>query len=214
MAAQRSQSSYAKILDAASRVFDQKGYHGATVQDIADAAQLTKGGIYHYLKSKEEALFAINERILQDGLTKVLAISEAEQPVEERLRGVIVVVTAQHDVFTPDLRVALNEFGSLSAGYRKKIVSLRDRMENVIRALLVEGIEAGIVVDEPPGLLAKYIFGAINWMSAWYRPTGEFSAREIGDKFADHLLLGLLVSSGPSDSKVKSSRPRTLPRTG
>jgi AcrR family transcriptional regulator len=197
----RSQSSYSRILDAASRVFDEKGYHGSTVQDIADAAQLTKGGLYHHLTSKEEALYGIQERILNAGLTDLLAISQdVDSPVETRIRGAVEAIAAQHDTYTPDLRVALRDFGSLGPEYRKKIVDLRDQLEDAVEGLLAEGISAGVVIDESPDLLAKYLFGALNWMCMWYRPSGELSAQAIGAAFAGVALQGILVPSGSRDS--------------
>jgi AcrR family transcriptional regulator len=206
----RSPGSYSKILDAASRVIEERGYHGSTVQHIADAAQLTKGGVYYYLRSKEEALFGINERILQLGLEETLAVlQKTELPVEERLWHAMVTIAAQHDTYTPDLRVALREFSSLTAGYREKVIELRDQLEGAIKALLVEGINAGIIVDESPELLSKYIFGALNWMSVWFHPSGAFSGREIGEAFARYTLNGLLAPSASSATpKSGSSRSR------
>ena len=60
-------ANYTRVLDVAARVFEEKGYHAATMQDIADEADLTKGGLYHYLTGKAETLFAINERYLLAG---------------------------------------------------------------------------------------------------------------------------------------------------
>ena len=188
----RSLDSYFAILDAAAQVFNQKGYNRATVQDIATAANLTKGGLYHHLSSKEQALYGINERILSSLLTDVGAVASDQQlSVSLRIQSVIEVMVRQHDTLVPYLRVALLDFGSLEGEHREQIFSLRHQLENIIKTLLAEGIKEGVIVDEDPDLLSKFLFGAVNWMCMWYQPSGKVSATAIGELFAQITLHGL-----------------------
>jgi len=184
--------SYFAILDAAAKVFNQKGYNRSTVQDIATAANLTKGGLYHHLSSKEQALYGINERILNSLLTDVGAVASDQQlSVSLRIQSVIELMARQHDKLVPYLRVALLDFGSLEGEHREQIFSLRHQLESIIKSLLAEGIKEGVIVDEDPDLLSKFLFGAVNWMCMWYQPSGKFSATAIGELFAQITLHGL-----------------------
>ena len=187
-------STYSDILDVAARVFDTKGYHEATVQDIADAANLTKGGLYHHLSSKEATLFAINERYLLVGLDEIQAIAGDEsKPIETRLHDLVVAIAAQHDTYDPDLRVSLRQFDSVGTEYREKLIALRDRYEAIIESLLRDAVREGIVVDMDVHVMSKYFFGALNWMCMWYRPGGAYTARQIGEMFAELILSSLLA---------------------
>jgi len=196
---ERGQKSYTAILDAAARVFDEKGYHSSTVQDIADAAKLTKGGLYHHLSSKEQALYGINERILTSLLADMRAVTaDHELSVATRIQRAVQLMAEQHDTLTPDLRVALLDFSSLTGEYRERILAIRDDLENIVKTLLIEGIDAGVIVRESPELLSKYVFGAINWMCIWYRESGVFSAHQIGELFSQITLRGISLSDGDS----------------
>jgi len=112
----------------------------------------------------------------------------------------IEVIAAEHDTFAPDLRVALRDFGSLSTQYREKTVAVRDQLEGAVQTLLAEGVGAGVIIDEDPALLSKYLFGTINWMCMWYRPSGDLRAREIGERFAGVMLTGLVAPSADGTS--------------
>jgi len=187
---------YTRVLDVAARVFDEKGYHEATMQDIADAADLTKGGLYHYLSGgKAETLFAINERYLLAGMTEVKEIAARDDlSALDKLRALAIAIAAQHDTFNPDLRVALREFFSAGADTQARLIALRDEYEAIITEVIAAGIAAGEVRDGDPDLLVKFFFGPLNWMSIWYRP-GRYSAAEIGDRFAE-LIVRSLAADG------------------
>lgn len=189
---------YSEILDVAARVFDERGYHETTVQDIADAINLTKGGLYHHLSGKEETLYAINERYLRAGLKEVEEIaSSTSSDVELRLRNLIVAIAGQHDTYEADLRVALLEFDSVSPEHRGELIKLRDRYESTVEAVIREGMEAGVFDGgADPDLLTKFLFGALNWMCLWYRPGGAYTARQIGETYADLILSSFKAAPG------------------
>jgi AcrR family transcriptional regulator len=177
-------ANYTRVLDVAARVFDEKGYHAATMQDIADEADLTKGGLYHYLTGKAETLFAINERYLRAGLAEIQEIADDETlgPLE-KVGRLATTIAAQHDTFNPDLRVALREFFAEGADTQTRLIALRDEYESIVKSVIAEGVAAGEIIDADPNLLVKFFFGPMNWMSIWYR-AGRYSAKEIGEVFS------------------------------
>jgi AcrR family transcriptional regulator len=193
---------YSEILDIAAAVFDTNGYHQTTMQNISDAAGLTKGGLYHHLQSKEATLFAINERYILEGLDQVRKVVQDQGlSLDQRLHRVVVTIAAQHDAYHHDLRLTLREFDSISPPFREQLTELRDLYQGTVKGLIVEAIAAGLIVDRDPELILMFLFGVVNWMCMWYRVEGRYAASEIGEQFADLILRAL---------RAGSVRPRQL----
>ena len=77
------------ILEAAAQVFRQKGFHGASMQDIAEAVNLQKASLYHHVSSKQEILLALLDRALELLLERISAISNQEIPADKKLQQMI-----------------------------------------------------------------------------------------------------------------------------
>jgi AcrR family transcriptional regulator len=198
----KGENAYAEILDVAAAVFDERGYHESSVQDIADAAGLTKGGLYHHVSSKEATLFAINERYLEAALAEISTIAaEVDVPILERIHKLVVAIATQHDTYYPDLRVTLREFDVLGDTYRKPLIVLRDKCQGLIRTLIEEGIAEGSIVDEDPEVLLMLLWGTLNWMCMWYRRDGKYSAAELGQHFAELIQRALVTQPKPAATR-------------
>jgi len=74
-----------EILTAAARIFREKGYHGTSVQDIAEAVGLLKGSLYHYIRSKEQLLARLFEGALEDTIRDLESIAHRREGATERL---------------------------------------------------------------------------------------------------------------------------------
>lgn len=191
------EATYNRILDAAARIFEAKGYHGAKMQDIAAAAGLTKGGIYHHLTSKADTLFAINERYLTAGMAEIRRIADnGDLSCLNKIDGLALAIAAQHDDYGSDLRVALRESFSPSVQEHKRLVALRDEYESVVKQVFIDGVESGELIKMDPQLMVKFFFGSLNWMSIWYHP-GPYSAREVGEAFSE-LLTRAMAADRPA----------------
>ena len=77
------------ILEAAAQVFRQKGFHGASMQDIAEAVNLQKASLYHHVSSKQEILLALLDRALELLLERISAISNQSIPADEKMQQMI-----------------------------------------------------------------------------------------------------------------------------
>src|SRR5437762_11407012 len=78
-----------EILGAAARIFREKGYHGASVRDIAESVGLLKGSLYHYIRSKEELLARLFEGALEDTIRELEAIAARDTAPSVRLREMV-----------------------------------------------------------------------------------------------------------------------------
>lgn len=181
------------ILDAAAQVFSQKGYHAASMQDIARAVNLRKGSLYHHVSSKQEILVDLLDRALDLLIERVSLVLAQPIAPEEKLRQAMRVyleIFAEHADLSA---VLLLEHRSLEPELHSRHIPRRDRFEGMWRDLIREGKESGSFSCASPSLAARALLGVMNWTITWYRPDGKLTASEIADQFADLFLKGLLA---------------------
>jgi AcrR family transcriptional regulator len=179
-----------EILKSAAAAFRRRGYHGASVDEIASALEMTKGNLYYYFKNKEEILFACHQYSL-DRLTQLLdEVEQSNAPADEKLRQLIVAFV--HTILDELHGTALFlDLEALTPAHLKAVIARRDRFERGVRGVLEEGMARGTFAPGDAKLLAFALFGAVNWIPRWFNPNGAASSQEIADQFADYLLAGL-----------------------
>lgn len=180
------------ILEAAAQVFRQKGFHGASMQDIAQAVSLQKASLYHHVSSKQEILLALLDRALELLLERISAISVQEMPADKKLRE---MVRAYLQILTENTdlsAVLLFEHRSLERKQHARHVPNRDKFESLWRDVLQEGVATKLFKCEDPALSTRAILGVMNWTLTWYRPNGTLGIDEIADRYSNLLLHGLL----------------------
>ena len=181
------------ILQAAALIFQQKGYHATSMQDIADAVELKKGSLYHYVESKQDILFALLNEALELILERLQYVAEQNISPEQKIRQ----ATRAYFSFlaeNPSLSsVLLLEYRSLEEDYKKLHIPRRDQVDQIWREFITEGTARGDFHDSEPGLVSKALLGVLNWTITWYREDGPLSAEQIADQFIDLFLVGLLA---------------------
>ena len=180
-----------EILKSAAAAFRRRGYHGASVDEIASALEMTKGNLYYYFQNKEEILFACHDYSL-DILLGLLAEVQSEplRPDEKLRRLVLAFVSIlldelQGTALTLDLQ-------ALSPPLLAKIVAKRDAFDQGMRAVIQQGIDEGLFTSGDPKMISFAILGAVNWITKWFDPAGPMTSDQIGAAFADYLVGGLL----------------------
>ena len=181
-----------EILKSAAAAFRRRGYHGASVEEIAEALHMTKGSLYYYFRNKEEILYFCHDYSL-DILLDLLKDVEAEgRSPEEKLRRLIVAFV--HMIIDELHGTALTmDLQALSPRALRRIIAKRDRFDRGVRRVLQEGMDAGVFRRGDAKLRTFAILGAVNWISRWFDPRGSAASEEIGQAFADHLVGGLLA---------------------
>jgi AcrR family transcriptional regulator len=179
-----------EILRSAASAFRRRGYHGASMEQIADALQMTKGSLYYYFRNKEEILYFCHDYSLDILLRLLDEVESQASPPEERLRRLIVAFV--HTILDELQGTALTlDLQALQAPLLRKVVAKRDRFDRGIRSILQDGMERGSFAPGDPKLLSFAILGAVNWITRWFDPQGAASSRQIGEAFADYLIAGL-----------------------
>src|SRR5919199_2086478 len=173
----------------AARLFDQKGYHGTSIGEIAEAMGVQKGSLYAHIQGKEDLLY----ETMRDGAAAFHAALDAipeELPATEKirlaLRAHLRVVAEQLDVAT----VFVREWRYLEGERRDEIVAERRRYEERFRAFFREGRELGeLRTDLDDASAALLALSAANWAYTWLRPAADTD--ELADRFYGLLLDGI-----------------------
>jgi TetR/AcrR family transcriptional regulator, cholesterol catabolism regulator len=200
------QGKHTEIFNAALRLFQAKGYHGASMQDIADAVGMQKASLYYYFHSKEELLVLVCERgsgAFTQELEEIVASDlNATEKLERAIECHLVALCEQLDLFT----VFLREQKFLGAVQKRQLRGEGKKHAELLAMILEQGISSGEFRTVNVTVTALAVLGMCNWLYEWYSPDGALSPREIAADFSQLTLNGLAhsISQDSKASKKKS----------
>ncbi|MEV4597780.1 TetR/AcrR family transcriptional regulator [Amycolatopsis sp. NPDC049253] len=181
-----------RLLQHATKLFAKKGFDRTSVQEIVEAAGVTKGAMYHYFGSKDDLLYEIYARVLREQTSQLERVASSAAPLRERLAAAASDVVVSSIDNLDDNTIFLQSMHQLSADKRKAVRAERRKYHERFRRLIEEGQASGeFRTDKPADLVVDFFFGSVHHLGTWYRRGGSLSAREVGDQFAD-LLLSML----------------------
>jgi TetR/AcrR family transcriptional regulator, cholesterol catabolism regulator len=173
----------------AARLFAEKGYHGTSIGDLAEAMGVQKGSLYAHIDSKADLLWEVardGATAFQAALDTVSDDASALEKIRLALRAHLRVVGQQLDVAT----VFIREWRYLEGGRREEFLAERRRYEERFRALFREGRELGeLRADLDDATATLLALSAANWAYTWIRP--ETDTDELADRFHEFLLDGM-----------------------
>ena len=183
-----------EICRVAAKVFYEKGYDGASMQDIAEAVGLTKAGLYHHVSSKGTLLFEIMNYgmdILDETvLAKVKEIPDPRERLRRTILGHIDLVVRARD---REITVILHENRSLKGALRKKINARKRAYIEYLEDLIARVQEqSGVPPKLSPHIAAFAVLGMINWLYQWYHLKGPVKQEEIATAYLEFFFRGLL----------------------
>jgi AcrR family transcriptional regulator len=185
------------ILRTAARLFQQRGYDATSMNDVAAALKLSKGGLYHHFQSKDEILFEIMDHAMQITQERVLNPVRGIADPEDRLRALIrlhiEVVLSPRD---REITVMLHENHPLPPALRKRINSRKKEYVHFLENLMAEVQEKArhqTKTKVSPRAAAFALLGMINWIYQWYKPEGELQAQTLIPQFTDLIFGGIFV---------------------
>ena len=194
-----------EIIAAAAKVFQTKGYHAATVQDIADAVGILKGSLYHHVKSKEDLLYLIVKEPIARMYERMTEIAASDLPAAEKLRRAILAHLEAFDQHYPHLFVYLHEREEMKRRFREQFKLSPKQYERCWQQILREGVKSGEFRPDLDVQVVSYgLLGMLNWLYKWYDPRGRLGVREVADQLSTLALTGLAAPS----PKARSSRKR------
>ena len=212
-----------EILRTAARLFQQRGYDATSMNDVAAALKLSKGGLYHHFQSKDEILFEIMNHAMELTQERVIAPVRSIAGAEERLRALIrlhlEVVLSPRD---REITVMLHENHPLPPALRKRINARKKEYIHFVEDLIADvqkeaqkeaqeeakkeaqnqaqpGARTEVQRARPsrgavsPRAAAFALLGMINWIYQWYKPEGQLQANNLIPQFTDLVFGGILA---------------------
>jgi AcrR family transcriptional regulator len=178
-----------ELTRAAARLFADRGYHGTSLADLAEALGIQKASLYHHIEAKEELLWEI-ARTGAEAFHAALDGVPESRPATERirlaLRAHLRVVAEQLDTAT----VFTREWRALGDEHRERFAAERRRYEERIRGLFREGVERGELRADVDAATAALVFlSTANWAYTWLRPGADTDA--LADRCFGVLLEGM-----------------------
>jgi AcrR family transcriptional regulator len=180
----------------AARLFAERGFHGTSMDALAQALGVQKGSLYSLTGSKQELLFQTmreGARAFHAALDAVPEEAAAPERLRAALRGHLRVVSEQLDVAT----VFTREWRYLEGDFREEIVAERRHYEERWRGLFREGVEAGdLRTDLDSAAATLLVLSAANWAYTWLEPGRDTDA--LADRFLAILVEGMRGYATPS----------------
>lgn len=183
---------WAELLEVAIQVFAERGYEGASLQDIADRLGMLKGSLYYYIRTKEDLLFEVIKSAHSAGLAVAEgAANTPGDPLERLERTIIAHVEYTCQTLAASV-VILHEMDSLPEERRREAIGPGRVYHRVFEDLVGEAKDAGLLRPSVnPSLATLSFLGAANWVYRWYQQEGRFTATEIATQFADFAIRGI-----------------------
>jgi len=181
-----------EILRVSARLFQQRGYHATSMNDVAAALKLSKGGLYHHFQSKDEILFELMSHALEVTEQRVIEPVRNIADPEERLRTLIRLhVDVVMSVRDREITVLLHENHPLPPSLRKQINARKKEYIRFLEKLISEVQHArrsSAIVSPRAATFA--LLGMINWIYQWYKPEGPLNSEQIARQYTDIFFAG------------------------
>lgn len=175
----------ADLVNAAARLFREKGFEGTTIRDIAGAVGMQSGSPFYHFANKHELLAAVMEEGLRLGLERTRGVLEAgdlsaAQRFERLVRTHYGIL---HDEGSDFIPVMLYDWRSLPAKYKRRIVDLKDGYDAIWQRTLDELHAQGLLRADPK-LARLVILGGINFSATWFHAKSKTPGRVDLDQLA------------------------------
>ena len=182
------------VLAASVEVFNERGYDGTSMEDLSGRLGIGKSSIYHHVASKEQLLHLALDHALTGLESASEQIRTSEGPAVERLemllRRSIAVLIDRLPYVTLLLRVRGN------STVERQALTRRRQIDHLVTDLVQEAVRDGALrPDLDPAVVARLLFGAVNSLTEWLKPTSKQTAKELGDLVCGMVFDGLRVRS-------------------
>ena len=179
------------VLQAAAQLFNERGFHATSLDDIAARLNVTKPTLYYYVKNKDEILL----QCVRQGLDMMLAGIEASRAAGgQAIDQLVTCMQVYARIVTQDFGMCLIRVGDeqLPPQSRKELRRLKSAIDQEFRRLVAEGVAEGSLQPCDPKMTAFVIAGALSWIGRWYQPGGEYTPEQVAQQCIATLCDGVL----------------------
>lgn len=214
-----------QILKSAGQIFSEKGYHAASVRDVAAVTGVSPAGLYYYFKSKEELLYLILGPSLATLLDRVKdGISRAGDP-GQRLRSIVRTHLRYSQEHRHEMRVLVRDWEALRNSFGAEVRRLMREYANIVIGTFRELSPSRSPREARAAAFG--LFGMLSWVDQWYRPEHDLPVTALADRFSGILIDGFLAGvakgaseeatlpdGGPEEWFVEATKPSILSGPG
>ncbi len=178
-----------RMLRAAARCFNKKGFSGTSLKDVANELGLTDAALYYYVRNKEELVYLCYVRAAELGYE---AMQRAEQAGGNGWEVVLAYLRFHVEMMVGERGpiAIMSEIPTLKPDHREEILSLSRRHSRRFEALLQRGIDDGSIANCNVRMTGNAIMGSINWIPKWFHGDARMAA-ELIDEYPSILMRGL-----------------------
>lgn len=178
------------ILLAAARMFNSRGFHATSLDDVAASLGVSKPTIYHYLGNKDQ--------VLLECLTR--GLEQLQQEAEKARAGSGSGLERLRHFLERYAEINMSDFGrcvirtdesALSPESAARFRALKRQIDTHIRTLVEAGVSDGSILSSDTRLTAFVLAGALNWPAQWYQENGGSSSSEIAARMVELLVQGI-----------------------
>ncbi|GAA2056974.1 TetR/AcrR family transcriptional regulator [Catenulispora yoronensis] len=185
-----------RIVAAATELFGRYGYEATTTRQIVEAAQVTKGAMYHWFSSKEELLTSIYRELLAEQTGRLQAISAGPGPADVRLHLAVTDLFAHMDDHAEALTVWARSMHLVAGEHASAVRAERRRYQHLFQDLVEEGQKTGAFRDDVLATVVTNTFlSGIVQIYRWFSPDGPLTRRELGEQMVALFLDGVRSSA-------------------
>jgi AcrR family transcriptional regulator len=172
------------ILEAAAKLFSERGYAATRIEDIIAELSASRRVIYEHFGGKSDILVAICEQAIHSTIDLATQIARAPLDPVEKLRRLVRDFTAIVIENRDYIAISTREMMFLPADARARIARMQEKFDRILRAILTDGVERGVFAVADPAITALAIGGMIIWTHRWYRAGGRLSSDQVADAMA------------------------------
>ena len=170
----------------------RKGYEATSMNDIADAVGLTKAGIYHYIRGKEQLLFEIMNFAMDMVDENVIGPAREIADAEQRLRAIIERHAKRIMEVGGSVTKLLEETSALTPAHQRTVRNRKRAYFELVRQTLDQLAVEGKLREVNTTVASFSLFGMILWLSRWYHPNGKLTPQHVLNNFQELALSAVL----------------------
>jgi AcrR family transcriptional regulator len=190
-------------MDRACKIFAEKGFHNASIRDVAAATGTSPAGLYYYFRSKDELLHLILEGCLSSLLTRVRSEAAGIRDPGTRLKAIVRTHLDHYSRNRKEMRVLVHEWEALSGPFGEDIRTLMREYAEVVSETL-----RALHPDRSPEELRAAtfgLFGMLTWVDQWHRPGRDLPLDLLADQFSAIFLGGFTGRGGEAARQPESN---------
>ena len=191
------------VLQAAAQLFNERGFHATSLDDIAARLNVTKPTLYYYVKNKDEILL----QCVRQGLDMMLEGIEASRAAGGKaIDQLMTCMQVYARIVTQDFGMCLIRVGDeqLPPESRRELRRLKSAIDQEFRRLVAEGVAEGSIQPCDPKMTAFVIAGALSWIGRWYQPGGEYTPEQVAQQCIATLCDGVLRRPVQAPAKART----------